>query len=81
MASVPGVLQWWLKSAMEMPVPSPEEVSKTRNFDCSYCFIIIIAGIWARASNGRGCQWGASEVHPELGADGVHWEGKNDPGL
>ena len=29
--------------AMEMPVPSPEEVSKTWDFDCNHCFIVIIA--------------------------------------
>lgn len=43
---------------MEMPGPGPEEVSKTCNVYCNYCFIVIIAVVKARAimaEGMRGC--------------------------
>lgn len=39
------VKQWFVKLAMEMSSPSPEEVSKPCSFYCSYCFIVVTAVI------------------------------------
>lgn len=81
MAPAPGVRQWWLRSAMEMPVPSPRRSLKLVILIATIVLLLSLLLFKPEHLSAEGANGVPQRYNPDLGTDGVHWKGKSEPDL